>query len=256
MVVDYKKEDKIAIFTLNRPEALNSINIESLQELSRALIDFKDDDDLLVGIITGAGEKAFSIGADIETLLPELKKTDGQIRTEPPNIMRGLNLWKPMIAAINGAALGGGLEIALACDLRIASENAIFGAPEVTLGIIPGWGGTQRLPRVIPLCKATELILTGRPISAQEAHRIGLINKVVPLSELMSTAIQAARIICRQAPLAVRAAKQAMIQGIDLSLDDGLELEKSLNDFLVTTKDFDEGRKAFLEKRKASFKAK
>jgi enoyl-CoA hydratase/carnithine racemase len=255
MVVDYKKEDKIAIFTLNRPEALNSISIESLQELSRALIDFKDDDNLLVGIITGAGEKAFSIGADIETLLPELKKTDGQIRTEPPNIMRGLNLWKPMIAAINGATLGGGLEIALACDLRIASENAIFGAPEVTLGIIPGWGGTQRLPRVIPLSKATELILTGRPISAQEAYRIGLINKVVPLPELMSTAIQAAKIICRQAPLAVRAAKQAMIQGMNLSMDDGLKLEKSLNDFLVTTKDFDEGRKAFLEKRKASFKA-
>jgi len=256
MSVDYKKEDKIAIFTLNRPEALNSINIESLQELSRALIDFKDDDNLLVGIITGAGEKAFSIGADIENLLPELKKTGGQTCAEPPNIMRGLNLWKPMIAAINGAALGGGLELALACDLRIASENAMFGAPEVALGIIPGWGGTQRLPRVIPLAKAAELIFTGKPISAQEAYRIGLINKVVPLPELMSTTKQIAGTICRQAPLAIRAAKQAMTQGMNLSLGDGLELEKTLNDFLVTTEDFDEGRKAFMEKRKSSFTAK
>ena len=256
MSVDYTKEDKIAIFTLNRPEALNNINIESLQELSRALIDFKDDDELLVGVITGAGEKAFSIGADIETLLPEMKRMGGQICAEPPTIMRGLNLWKPIIAAVNGAALGGGLELVLSCDLRIASENAMFGVPEVTLGIIPGWGGTQRLPRIIPPAKAAELILTGRPISAQEAYRIGLVNKVVALSELMSTAKQVAGILCRNAPLAVRAAKQAMIQGMNLSLGDGLELEKTLNDFLVTTEDFDEGRKAFIEKRKASFKTR
>ena len=161
-----------------------------------------------------------------------------------------------MIAAVNGAALGGGLEIALACDLRIASENATFGVPEVTLGLIPGWGGTQRLPRVIPLAKAAELLLTGRPIGAQEAYRIGLVNKVVPLAELMPTAKQMAGMLCRPAPLAVRATKQAMIQGMSLSLGDGLELEKNLNDFLVTTQDFDEGCEAFIEKRKAIFKAK
>ena len=256
MSIDYKKEGRIAIFTLDRPEALNSIDPESLKELSRALTDFKDDDELMVGIITGAGDRAFSVGADIKTMLPEIKKTRGQPSAGPPTIMRGLDLWKPMIAAVNGACLGGGLEIALACDLRIASENATFGLPEVTLGLIPGWGGTQRLPRVIPLAKAAELLLTGRPITAQEAYRIGLVNKVVPLPELMPAARQMAEILCRPAPLAVRAAKQAMIQGTSLSLEGGLELEKTLNDFLVTTEDFDEGCQAFAEKRKPIFKAK
>jgi len=256
MSVDYKKEGKIAIFTLNRPEALNSIDPETLEQLSRSLIDFKDDDELMVGIITGAGDRAFSVGADIKTMLPEIKKTRGQPSAGPPTIMRGLELWKPMIAAINGACLGGGLEIALACDLRIASENATFGLPEVTLGLIPGWGGTQRLPRVVPLANAAELLLTGRPIVALEAHRIGLVNKVVPLDELMSTARQLAEILCRPAPLAVRAAKQAMLQGTSLPLDDGLKLERTLNDFLVTTEDFDEGCKAFAEKRRPAYKAK
>ncbi|MBC8512393.1 MAG: enoyl-CoA hydratase/isomerase family protein [Dehalococcoidia bacterium] len=256
MSIDYKKEGKIAIFTLNRPEALNSIDPESLEQLSRALIDFKDDDELMVGIITGAGDRAFSVGADIKTMLPEIKKTRGQPSAGPPTIMRGLELWKPMIAAVNGACLGGGLEIALACDLRIASENATFGLPEVTLGLIPGWGGTQRLPRVIPLANAAELLLTGRPIVALDALRIGLVNKVVPLDELMSTARQLAEILCRPAPLAVRAAKQAMIQGTSLSLDDGLKLERTLNDLLVTTEDFDEGCNAFAEKRRPVYKAK
>jgi E-phenylitaconyl-CoA hydratase len=256
MSIDYKKEGKIAIFTLNRPEALNSIDPESLKELSRALTDFKTDDELMVGIITGTGDRAFSVGADIKTMLPEIKKTRGQPSAGPPTIMRGLDLWKPLVAAINGACLGGGLEIALACDLRIASENATFGLPEVTLGLIPGWGGTQRLPRVIPFAKAAELLLTGRPINAQEAYRIGLVNKVVPLPELMPLARQMAEMLCRPAPLAVRAAKQAMIQGTSLSLEGGLKLEKTLTDFLVTTEDFDEGCKAFAEKRKPVFKAK
>jgi E-phenylitaconyl-CoA hydratase len=256
MSIDYKKEGKIATFTLNRPEALNSIDPKSLNELSRALADFKDDDGLMVGIITGAGDRAFSVGADIKTTLPEIKKAIGQPSAGPPTIMRGLDLWKPLIAAVNGACLGGGLEIALACDLRITSENATFGLPEVTLGLIPGWGGTQRLPRVIPFAKAAELLLTGRPINAQEAYRIGLVNKVVPLPELMPLARQMAEMLCRPAPLAVRAAKQAMIQGTSLSLEGGLKLEKTLTDFLVTTEDFDEGCKAFAEKRKPVFKAK
>jgi enoyl-CoA hydratase/carnithine racemase len=256
MSIDYKKEGKIALFTLNRPEALNSIDPESLNELSQALTDFKDNDEIMVGIITGAGDRAFSVGADIKTMLPEIKKTRGQPLAGPLTIMRGLELWKPIIAAINGACLGGGLEIALACDLRIASENATFGLPEVTLGLIPGWGGTQRLPRVISLAKAAELLLTGRPINAQEAYRIGLVNKVVILPELMPVAKQMAEMLCRPAPLAVRSAKQAMIQGTSLSLKGGLELEKTLNDFLVTTEDFDEGCRAFAEKRKPLFKAR
>jgi enoyl-CoA hydratase/carnithine racemase len=256
MPIDYKKEGKIATFTLNRPEDLNSIDPESLEELSRSLTDFKDDNEIMVGIITGAGDKAFSVGADIKTMLPEIKKTRGQPSAGPPTTMRGLDLWKPLVAAINGACLGGGLEIALACDLRIASENATFALPEVTLGLIPGWGGTQRLPRVIPLARAAEILLTGRPINAQEAYRIGLLNKVVPLSELMLVARQMAEMLCRPAPLAVRAAKQAMIQGTSLPLKGGLELEKTLNDFLVTTEDFDEGCRAFTEKRKPIFKAR
>ncbi len=256
MAVDYQKEGRIATFTLNRPEALNAMNPESLAELSRALIDFKDDDELWVGIITGGGERAFCTGADIRSILPQLKQTRGQPWVGPPTILRGLDLWKPLIAAVNGFALGGGLEIALACDLRIASENASFGLPEVTLGLIPGWGGTQRLSRVISRAKAAEMLLTGRPIDAQEAYRIGLVNKVVPLPQLMTAAKEMAELLCRPGPLAVRAAKQAMIQGTSLSLSEGLELEKTLIDFLVTTEDFDEGCQAFLERRKANFKAK
>lgn len=256
MAVNYQKEGKVAVFTLNRPEALNAIDPQGAEELSRAFDDFKKDDELLVGIITGAGSKAFSVGADVETMLPKLKEFSGRRNSGPLNLVEVLNSWKPMIAAINGAALGGGLEIALACDLRIASENAIFGMPEVTLGLIPGWGGTQRLPRMIPLVKAAELILTGKPISAQEAYRIGLINKVVAFSELMSAAKAMAETVCRRAPLAVRAAKQAIIQGMDVSLENGLKLERQLNDFLVSTEDFEEGCKANIEKRQPSFKGK
>jgi enoyl-CoA hydratase/carnithine racemase len=174
----------------------------------------------------------------------------------PATIMRGLELWKPLIAAVNGLAFGGGLEIVLACDLRIAAENATFGLPEVRLGLIPGWGGTQRLPRAIPKVKAAELLFTGRPIDAEEAYRIGLVNKVVPLAELMPAAREMAETICESGPLAVRAAKQAMIQGASLSLEQGLRLEAMLQDFLFTTEDLGEGIKAFREKRKPIFEAK
>ena len=256
MAIDYQKEGRVAVFTLNRPEALNAIDRQSLEELSRALIDFKDDNGMLVGIITGSGKRAFSVGADVRSILPGFKQTQEQPAAWPPTVLGGLELWKPMIAAINGYALGGGLELALACDLRIASENATFGLPEVTLGLIPGWGGTQRLPRLIPRAKAAEMLFTGRAIDAREAYRIGLVNKVVPLSQLMTAAREMAEIVCRPAPLAVRAAKQAMTQGTSLSLKDGLELEKNLINFLATTEDFDEGRQAFLAKRKAIFKGK
>ena len=255
MAVDLIKEDRIAIITLNRPEALNAIDPEMAADLRRVFNDFKMDNSLWVGIITGAGTKAFSIGADVQTLLPKIKESRGQ-GSGQLDLVDAQATWKPMIAAINGAALGGGLEMALACDLRIASEHAIFGMPEVTLGLIPGWGGTQRLPRMIPLAKAAELLLTGRPISAQEAFRIGLINKVVPLAELMPAARAMAETICKRAPLAVRAAKQAMMQGVDLPLEDGLKLERKLNDFLVDTQDFDEGCRAYLESRKPMFKGK
>jgi enoyl-CoA hydratase/carnithine racemase len=256
MALIYKKEGKVAIITLNRPDALNAMDPETYQELSDALIDFKDDDNLWVGILTAAGEKAFCAGADIKKMLPSLQSVNGQTTTGPATIVRGLNLWKPMIAAVNGAALGGGLELALGCDIRIASENAIFGVPEVNLGLIPGWGGTQRLPRVIPWAKAAEMLMTGRPIDAKEAYRIGLVNKVVPIAELMPTAMQMADALCKPAPLAVRAVKQAMLQGTSLSLSGGLELERELTDYVMSTEDFQEGTTAFVEKRKPDFKAK
>lgn len=254
MAVDYRKEGKVAFFTLNRPEALNAINIESLAELSQALIDFKNDDNLRAGIITGTGERAFSVGADVRTVLPKFKENRGKQWDWPATILRGLELWKPVIAAVNGYALGGGLEIALACDIRIASENATFGMPEVNLGIIPGWGGTQRLPRLIPQGKAAEMIFSGKPIDAHEAYRVGLVNKVVPSAQLMTAAHEMAESICKPAPLAVRAAKQAINQGLDRPLDEGLEIEKRLIDYLTGTDDFDEGVNAFISKRKPDFK--
>ena len=256
MAVDYEKEGRIAIFTLNRPEAMNSMDMETLQELHQAMVDFRDDPELWVGIITGAGEKAFCGGADIKDALPFMKEHGGDPWSFPPEIWRGFELWKPLIAAINGLALGGGLEIALACDLRIASENARLGTPEVNLGLMPGWGGTQRLPRMVAYCKAAEIVLMGRPIDAQEAYRIGLVNKVVPQGELMTAAKEWAQVICQVGPLAVRAAKEAMIRGYSMSLEDGLRLESSLFNYLADTEDFAEGAAAFKEKRKPVFKVK
>ena len=165
-------------------------------------------------------------------------------------------MWKPIIAAVNGIAVGGGLEISLACDLRIAAENATFGVPEVNLGVIPGWGGTQRLPRAIPAAKAAELLFFGHSIDAQEAYRIGLVNKVVPLDELLPTAEEWAQRLCEIPPLAVRAAKEAMIKGVEMNLEDGLRLETKLIDFLFTTEDHKEARQAFIEKRKPELKGR
>ena len=256
MAVDYKKEGRIAIFTINRPEARNAVNLEVIRELHETMVDFRDDPDLWVGIITGTGEKAFSAGADIKETLPFVREHRGAPWAIPPIPMRGLDMWKPLIAAINGFALGGGLEIALICDIRIASENASFGTPEIGLGLIPAWGGTQRLPRMIPWCKAAEILLMGRPIDAQEAYRIGLVNKIVPPEEVMSTAKEWAEVICQAGPLAVRAAKEAMIRGTSMPLEQGLRLEHSLNDLCLGTEDFNEGITAFVEKRKPVYKAK
>ncbi len=256
MAIDYKKEGRIAIFTINRPEALNAMNMEANRELHDAMVDFRDDPELWVGIITGTGEKAFCAGADIKDTLPFKKEHRGSPWAFPALPYRGLDLWKPLIAAINGAALGGGLEIALICDIRVASENARFGTPEVRLGLLPGWGGTQRLPRMIPWCKAAEILLAGRPIDAQEAYRIGLVNEVVPQDKVMTKAKEWAEAICEMGPLAVRAAKEAMIRGSSMTLEDGLRLESSLFDYILGTEDFTEGTTAFVEKRKPDFKAK
>ncbi len=256
MAVDYQKEGRIAIFTINRPEAMNAMSMQVARELLEAMIDFRDDDNLWVGIITGAGERAFCGGADIKDTLPFMKEHRDQPWAFPATPMRGLEIWKPLIAAINGMALGGGLELALACDIRIASETARFGTPEVTLGLMPGWGGTQRLPRMLPWCKAAELALMGRLIDADEAYRIGLVNKVVPPEQVMPAAKEWAEVICQAAPLAVRTAKEAMIRGSSMTLEEGLRLENSLVAYLLGTEDFAEGTTAFVEKRKPVYKAK
>jgi enoyl-CoA hydratase/carnithine racemase len=256
VTIDYTKETGIAIFTINRPQVMNALNVESWKQLHDVLVDFRDDDRLLVGIITGSGDKAFCTGLDIKDALPFIKRTADKPWEVPGSMLRRLDLWKPLIAALNGLTLGIGLEIALACDIRIASENAAFALPEVTLGVFPGGGGTQRLPRLIPPGIAAEMLFTGKRINASEAYRIGLVNKVVPIDELMPVAKDIAKAICQAGPLAVRAVKEAMVRGMTMSLEDGLRLEESFTQYITSTRDFEEGTKAFVEKRKPKFKAR
>lgn len=255
-LLEYQKEGRIATFTINRPEAMNSLNLQILSEFYDAMVDFRDDPEVWVCIITGAGDKAFCAGADIKETLPTLKKPTAPPWMAPSAFMRGFDLWKPVIAAINGMALGGGMEVVLSCDIRIASEKARLGLPEVTLGLLPGWGGTQKLPRMIPWSKACEMLFCARIIDAQEAYRIGLINAVVPPDQVLPTAMEWAQTICKAGPLAVRAAKEAMVRGYSMPLADGMRLESSLNTYLATTDDFDEGIGAFIEKRKPEYKGK
>lgn len=250
----FEKKNGIASITLNRPEALNALDWETLSQLSQALTEYRDNSDLAAAIITGAGDKAFCTGADIKAAESFLK--EGKPKPLPLTIMRGLELWKPIIAAVNGMALGGGLELMLACDLRVASEKATFGTPEVGIGIIPGWGGTQRLVRNIPRCKAAEMLLLGSFLDAQEAFRIGLVNKVVSPGEVLPEAEKWAKRLCQVAPLAVSAAKEAMTRGGELSIENGLRLETMLLIPLQTSEDFAEGKRAFVEKRKPVFRAR
>jgi E-phenylitaconyl-CoA hydratase len=253
MPIEYEKEGHIATFTLNRPEKMNALSPEAVAEWTEALIDFRDTKELWVGIVTGAGEKAFCTGLDLSGSGPPSGGPPGgggrpAVPTE--TLVRGLELWKPLIAAINGYALGGGLEIAMACDIRIAADTAKMGLTEVTLGLMPGWGGTQRLPRLVPLSIAMEMTLMGRRIDAQEALKIGLVHEVVPLAELMTAAKARAEKICESAPLAVQGVKEAILRGYDMPLEEGLKLEPELGRKVHASKDFVEGRKAFQEKRK------
>jgi len=256
MDFEYTKEGRIATFTINRPDAMNALNVQIFRDLYDAMVDFRDDDELWVGIITGAGEKAFCAGADIKETLSFLKDSAHKLWKFPRIPSRGMDMWKPLIAAINGFCLGGGLEIALSCDIRIAGEKSRFGVPEVTLGVVPADGGTQRLPRVIPRCIAAEMLLMGKIIDAQEAYRVGLVNTVLPPAEVMPKAKEYAKNICKAGPLAVRATKEAMIRGSEMSLEDGLRLEYALASYLTHTEDHEEGKKAFIEKRKPVFKGK
>ncbi|MBM2824836.1 MAG: 3-hydroxybutyryl-CoA dehydratase [Dehalococcoidales bacterium] len=250
MVVDYKKEGRIAIFTINRPEAMNALSEEVHRKLNEAMTDFRDDPELWVGILTGAGDRAFSAGQDISGF----RAGPTGPRVTAYNLAD--KIWKPFIAAINGYALGGGLELALTCDIRIAADHARLGQPEVNIGFMPGGGGTQRLPRFLPRAITAEMLLTGRMIDAQEALRIGLVNRVVPLAQLMPAAREIAETICQKGPLGVRATKEAMIRGYSMPLDEGIKLELEMSEALRSTEDYMEGAKAFVEKRKPVYRGK
>ena len=247
-------QDRIARVTINRPKVLNALNEKTVREIQAAFASLRDNADVGVVILTGAGEKAFVAGADINELAV-MTPLQGEASSKLGQLaLREIELLgKPVIAAINGFALGGGCELALACHIRFASETARIGLPEVGLGIIPGYGGTQRLPRIVGLGLALELITTARMIDAQEALRIGLVNRVLPAAELMPHCEKVAGEILGRGALAVRYAMDAAIRGMETDLSQGLEREAGHFGLLAATNDMHEGLKAFLEKRKAAF---
>jgi enoyl-CoA hydratase len=251
----FKKEDQIGILTINRPDKLNAISNELTKELKDLLEKIEEDEELRVLVITGAGDKAFVAGADIKELVNRDARLGRRVSRERQEVFSRIeDLPIPAIGAVNGYALGGGLELALACSIRICSDNAQFGAPEVKLGIIPGDGGTQRLPRLVGLGRAMEMILTGDFIDAQEAYRIGLVNKVVSPDELIGKTMDLARKIASRPPLAVRFAKEAANRSMEGATLAGFTLESYLHALSCTTEDKKEGVSAFLEKRKGKFK--
>lgn len=255
--VIYEIKDKIAYVTINRPQALNACDEPTYDRLAGVWQDFRENDDAWIAIITGMGERAFCAGSDIKKNFSDEPRPSGAFEhIHKGTLTRGLDIWKPIIAAINGHCNGGGLEMALACDIRVAADNAQFGLGEVKLGLLPGGGGIQRLPRAISLCNALWLLYSGDRIDAQEAYRIGLVNRVVPLSDLMTTAEAMAQKILEAGPLAVRAIKQAAIEGSSMPLEDGLQLEQTLFGMLRTTADSREGTRAFAEKRKPQWQAR
>jgi enoyl-CoA hydratase len=253
----FEVSDKIARITFNRPNVLNALNRKTMDELGDCLKKVRADDDIRVLILTGAGEKAFIAGADINELSQQTPVNGREFTLYGQEIIHRLEtLGKPAIAAINGFALGGGCELALACTLRIASRNAKLGQPEVKLGMIPGYGGSQRLPRLCGKGVAHELILTGEMISADEALRVGLVNRVVESGELLATAEAIAKKIIANAPLAVKYAMEAVERGMEMPQEEGLYLEATLFGLCCATQDMREGTRAFLEKRPAKFEGR
>ncbi len=253
----YEKTEGIATITLNRPEALNAFSKEVTDEVLLALEDVRNDENMRVVILTGAGEKAFSAGADIKAMkgMNALKARELSLMGE--KLCCSLeNLEKPVIAAINGYALGGGLEVAMSCDIRIASENARVGQTEINIGLIPGWGGTQRLTRLIGATKAKELVYTGRIIDAKTAEQLGLVNMVVPADKFKETVKQFASELAQKAPVALKVAKALINKGAEISLDAAIALEREGFGVVASTEDLQEGVSAFTEKRKPTFKGK
>jgi enoyl-CoA hydratase len=255
--IKYEKRDGIAYITFNRPDKLNALNRKTVEELSSLLDDARADDAVRVLILTGAGEKAFVAGADINELAVQTPVNGKEFSLWGQSVLHKLEtLGKPSIAAINGFALGGGCELILCCSMRVAARTAKLGQPEVKLGIIPGYGGSQRLARLCGKGVAHELCLTGEMITAEEAARIGLVNRVVEPADLMPTCEGIARKIIEKAPLAVKYAFEAIERGVEMPQEEGLFLEATLFGLCCATEDMREGTRAFLEKRPAQFKGK
>lgn len=248
------RHDGYAVLTLNRPDKLNSLNIELLNDLSSVLRECKEDVGIRVLVITGAGPKAFAAGADIAELHAQDGTTGRSFAERGQSVLSQIEqLGKPVIAAVNGFALGGGCELAMACHMRFAADTARFGQPEINLGIIPGYGGTQRLVRLVGSAKALELILSGDMLSAAEALRLGLVNRVLPGDELLAHTETFAAVLATKAPIALAACLEATRAAGDLSIDDGLALEAEVFGLTCGTADFKEGTLAFLEKRPPAF---
>ncbi len=259
MKVLYERKERVATITINRPEVHNALDFETAEQLADAFSAFRDDDDLWIAILTGAGDQTFCSGADLKTAIPNFPEDNWEaeeLRRRGGGISQNFECWKPIIAAINGHCFAGGFELMLACDLRIASEQALFGLREVCWGIIPAGGGTQRLPRAVPLAKALEIIMTGNKFSAQEAYQMGLINQVVPRARLKDEVENWVQTLLKRGPLALRAAKKAVLQGLNMPLTEGLNLEYRLFKDLIHTQDAVEGPKAFAEKRRPNFQGK
>jgi enoyl-CoA hydratase len=255
--VQLRREAPLGWIIINRPDKLNVLNAETIKDLYSAFMSLRDDSEIKSVILTGSGDKAFVAGADINELARLDYASGKDYVLEGQELTKLIeNYRKPVIAAINGYALGGGTELALACHIRIASENAKMGQPEVKLGLIPGFGGTQRLARLVGKGKAMELVLSGKMIDAQEALAFGLVNSVVPQSDLVSTCEVLAREMIGNSPLALEYSIRAINEGLDKSLPEGLLLEAELFGTACLSEDSDEGTKAFLEKRKANFQGK
>lgn len=251
MALDIVVKDHVATLTLNRPEAMNSIDPEMREQLHAAWTRIKEDDDIRVVILTGAGEKAFCTGSDLKKTMPP-KESFAELtfgRAYSDHLLAGLDTDKPLICAVNGYAMGGGMELALACDIRVASDNAVFALSEVRIGSIPGAGGTQRLPRAIGSSNAMLMLLTGDRVDAAEAMRIGLVSMVVSREQLLPAAQEIARRIAQNAPLSVRSIKRLVVSGADMPLPAALDNERYVFGLLRDTEDRIEGRRAFQEKR-------
>jgi enoyl-CoA hydratase len=252
-----ERDGAVAIVTINRPKVLNALNSQTIDELRRAILELKGDEAVRAIVLTGAGEKSFVAGADINELAVQTPVTGREHALTGQHVFDLIeNIGKPVIAAINGFALGGGCELAMACTLRLAADTAKLGQPEIALGLLPGYGGTQRLPRLVGKGKAMEMILTGVQITADEAQRIGLVNRVVPAADLMGAAKDLAAQLAKSAPIAMRYIINAINKGVEMPFAEACQYEATLFGLVASTEDMREGTKAFLEKRKAEFQGR